>query len=212
MTVVNDYRRRGYAEIAQESWVQESDGQTVTTGTPVPGSPQWLEPHQRRRLRRAERHRGHLQRHLRCGHLRLRARRGWHVHLPHAERSPPAPPTPSPPWGPGTEFGDLASLTLEQREQALYVNGYSLVADVIIPAMMNVIVPINNAGGTGEAWMRFLRTPDAMSILEDMANVLLAEPEVANDLAEGEYVQALSRSWEDRCTGRCLPDAGHELL
>jgi hypothetical protein len=195
VTVVNDYRRRGYAEIAQESWVQESDGQTVTTGTPVPGSPQWLEPTNG----------------VGSGVLSVTEDIfngiydvGTFAYEP-VEVGTFTFPMPSgassatytiTTMGPGTEFGDLASLTLEQREQALYVNGYSLVADVIIPAMMNVIVPINNAGGTGEAWMRFLRTPDAMSILEDMANVLLAEPEVATDLAEGEYVQALSRSWE----------------
>ncbi len=98
--------------------------------------------------------------------------------------------------GPGTELGDLGSLTLDQQDQAIYVTGYSLVADVIIPAMMNVIVPVSTAGGSSEAWMRFLATPSAKSILEDLTNVLLDEPEVATDLANGEYVQALSRSWE----------------
>lgn len=193
--VVNEYRRRSYAEIGQESWVQESDGQTVTTGTPHEDSPQWLDPTNGVGEGVLSVTEDIFNGIYDVGTFAYQPVVAGTFTLPVPDGASSATYTITI-VGPGAGPGDLSTLTPEQQQQALYVTAYSLVVDVIIPAMMNVIVPVNTAGGASDAWMRFLATPSATEILEDLTNLILAEPEVLTDLSNGEYVQALTRSWE----------------
>lgn len=204
--VVNDYRRRGYAEIGQESWVRESDGQTVTTGTPHPDSPQWLDPTNGVGSGTLSVTEDIFNGIYDVGTFAYEPVLAGTFTLTVPDGAASATYTITA-VGPGVGLGDIASLTTEQQQQALFVSAYSLVADMIIPAMMSVIIPVSTAGGTGDAVDRLFKTPGAIEILEDITNLLLAEPEVVSDLTDGEYVQALSRSWETVVQGGAFQTA-----
>ena len=200
LDIVNDYRRRGYVYIDQTSWVREADGVTVTTGTPHAASPFWLEPTRgvgagvlsvTEDIFRGIYDVGTFAyQPLSAGLFELTlpdgaARADYEVTL----------------VGPGTAAGDLMSLPSDRQQQALFVGAYSLGVDMIIPAMMSVIVPVGTMSGTGDIWTHLTTTPDAVAILEDITNLLLAEPEIVADLTAGHYTDALMRSWDDVVQG-----------
>ena len=193
--VVNDYRRRSYAEIGQESWVREADGVTVTTGTPLEDSPRWIDPTNGVGSGTLSVTEDIFNGIYDVGTFAYQPVLAGTFTLPVPDGAASATYSITT-VGPGVGLGDLTSLTAAQQQQALFVGAYSLVTDMIIPAMMSVIVPVSTAGGTGDAFDRLLKTPGAIEILEDITNLLLAEPDVVSDLSSGEYVQALRRSWE----------------
>ena len=205
--VINEYRRRSYAEIGQDSYEQEDTGQTVTTGTPHEDSPQWVDP-----TNGVGEGVLNVTEDIFYGIYDV----GTFAYQPVSAGTYtfPVPDGASSATytitivGPGAGLGDLQSLTPEQQQQALFVTAYSLVTDVIIPAMMSIIIPVSTAGGGAtDAFTHLLTTPTGIDILQDITNLLLAEPDVVSDLYNGEFVQALARSWDTVVQGGAFQTA-----
>ncbi len=205
--IVNDYRRRSYAEIGQDSWVREDDGQTVTTGTSHEDSPQWVDPTNGVGEGVLNVTEDIFNGIYDVGTFAYQPVLAGSFTLPVPEGASSATYTITI-VGPGAGLGDLQTLTPEQQDQALFVTAYSLVTDLIIPAMMSIIIPVSTAdAGATDAFTHVLTSPDGIAILQDITNLLLAEPDLVSDLLNGEFVQALTRSWDTIIQGGAFQTA-----
>ena len=210
--IINEYRRRGYVYIEQESWVRESDGVVVTTGTTHDASPFWLSPTRGVGDGAIAVTEDIFQGIYDVGSFAYEPISAGLLDMTVPDEASKATYTITI-IGPGTGTGDVADLTSDQTTQLVYVSGYALVADVIVPAIMNVAVPIKTySGGATDLLDELMSGPTGATALEDMVNIIIADPNIVTDLTGGQFVPALKRSWQEIVLGGTFQAAAKNFV
>ena len=181
--IVNEYRRRGYVYIEQQSYTRKSDG--VEIPDVQPHSDFWMRPTEG------------------IGEGVLDAVKDYFKALYGVGDSPYAPVSTGPidlplypdsskttyyvkVLGAGMEDGDYDMLNADELTQLYIVWATTLTVDIVLPAIINVALPIKNFGSLSkDGVLLLIGSPDNYALYEDLINAVKDAPGVMEAMRDG---------------------------
>ena len=191
LRIVNNYRRRAFVIIEQQSYKRESDGATITEIAEHPATDFWLAPVNGIGEGVLDTVTDIFMGMFNAGTMAYEPVMTDPIEMPLRDASSQTTYAVKI-LGPGLSAGDTADLTEEEREQLYIAWAASLGLDVVLPAVSNVILPIRNYGGFTD----IVTPPNRYDYYEDLINAVKDAPGFIEAMERGQTAAALTILWE----------------